>query len=330
MPVVTRLAKASTRAVAIGATVGLATLGLTSCGTQESSKTEGRDTRVIEHAMGKTRISGTPQRVVTLDATFTSATTALGGHVVGYTTSKAADKQLPEYLGKDRAKYGAQAQWVGTLSAPDVEKILQLKPDLILSAKVRHEQLYDQLSQIAPTVFSETTGATWKDNLRLTARALGKQDIARRELAAYEKRAKTIGDNIRRVLGRNPTMSIVRFAGEPTVRLYTENSFAGIVQNDTGLARPAGQPTDTGIKVSLSQERIPELDADHIFVSVYPDQAGNAAETRRSFESNPLWSTLSGKQHVVDDTTWMTSVGLHGAHLILDDIATAFGVDPAR
>lgn len=310
--------------------VALPLLGLTACGSPEPASPSGNDggqTRVIEHAMGTTEITGKPKRIVTLDATFTSAALALGGNVVGYTTFRG--RQLPDYLGEDR-QHAANAEWVGKLSQPNLEKIVQLQPDLILSAKVRHEQLYDQLSKIAPTVFSTTTGATWKQNLLLTGRAMGEEELARHELRNYEKRAKTIGDSIRAELGHNPTMSVVRFAGEPTVRLYGPDSFVGIVQSDTGLARPQGQPNSDGIAANLSQERILELDADHIFVSVYPDKAGEAAETKRQFQSNPLWDKLTGEKHVVNDITWMTSVGIHGAHAILDDLAKAFGVDPAR
>ncbi len=327
-----RVRRATLRAVAVGMAVALPGLGLTACGSQEAAAPgggkDGKQTRVVEHAMGKTEITGEPKRIVTLDATFSSAVLALGGHVVGYTTFRG--KELPEYLGKDRRAHAADAKWVGKLSNPSLEKIVQLEPDLILSAKVRHEQLYSQLSKIAPTVFSKTTGGTWKQNLLLAGRAMGKEDLAKQKIQAYEKRAQTIGDNIRAKLGRNPTMSIVRFAGEPTVRLYTEDSFAGIVQRDTGLARPKGQPKGDGIAVNLSQERILELDADHIFVSVYPGKSGKAAETKRAFTSNPLWGKLKGEKHYVNDITWMTSVGLHGAHAILDDLAKAFGVDPAK
>ncbi|SDP95485.1 iron complex transport system substrate-binding protein [Actinopolyspora xinjiangensis] len=331
MPEVTRTRRELLR-TALVAAGALPALGLTACGgeseTEDSSGGTG-GTRTVEHAMGETEITGTPKRVVALDATFTSAVMALDTNVVGYTTF-GGRRKLPDYLGRDREEYGSQARRVGSLSRPSTEKIFGRNPDLILSAKVRHEELYGQLSEIAPTVFSRTTGATWKENLLLTGRALGKEETARNRLNEYERRARTVGDSIRSKVGHNPTMSIVRFAGEPTVRLYSADSFPGTVQRDTGLARPEGQPTGDGIAVNLSQERIPELDAEHIFVTVYPDEAGDAADTRKTFESNPLWDKLTGEEHVVDDITWMTSVGIHGAHAILDDLADAFGVDPAR
>ncbi len=39
---------------------------------------------------------------------------------------------------------------------------------------------------------------------------------------------------------------------------------------------------------------------------------------------------LSGQIHEVSDTIWMTAVGPQGAQQILDDLARAFEVDPAR
>ena len=38
----------------------------------------------------------------------------------------------------------------------------------------------------------------------------------------------------------------------------------------------------------------------------------------------------SGNVHDVDDAIWMTSVNLHGANLIMDNLAKTFDVDPMR
>ncbi|MFC7719507.1 hypothetical protein [Nonomuraea recticatena] len=46
--------------------------------------------------------------------------------------------------------------------------------------------------------------------------------------------------------------------------------------------------------------------------------------------NNPLWGKLKGEKHDVTDTTWMSAVGIQGAHSILDDLAKIFEVDPAR
>ncbi|GAT67491.1 iron siderophore-binding protein [Planomonospora sphaerica] len=317
-------------------------LGLAACGSDASGTAGGTTTaapsapaadgasypRTVKHAMGETEIPAQPKRVVALDQSFVDAVLTLDTEVVGYTVYRGIDEKLPDYLAPvmDQAQ---NIKPVGTLEAPSLEQIIALKPDLIVSAKIRHEALYDKLTQIAPTVFSETTGAIWKDNLRLVGRALGKEALADERIKAYEDRAAKIGEAIKAKEGEMPTVSVARFAGEPTVRLYVENSYSGLVLKDVGFPRPEGQPTTTEtIMVPISEENIPQLDADHIFVVSYPDPEVQAIQ--KKFQTNPLWGKLKGEQHVVDDTTWMAAVGLQGAHVVLDDLAKIFEVDPAK
>ncbi|WP_248958197.1 ABC transporter substrate-binding protein [Sphaerisporangium perillae] len=319
-------------------------IGLTGCGSGQATTADpgaapssggasaGAFPRVVKHAMGETKVPSRPVRVVALDQSFVDAVLALDTDVVGFTTYRALTDELPAYLGPSVQRNGQNAQVVGTLEAPSLEKIIALEPDLIVSAKVRHEALYAKLSQIAPTVFSETTGAIWKDNLRLMGEALGKEDLAEQKIKTYEERAGKIGQAVKEKNGGTmPTVTIARFAGEPTVRLYVENSYSGIVLKDAGFPRPEGQPTTTEtIVVNISEERIADLDADHIFVATYPDEKGDVRNVQEKFEANPLWGRLKGERHEVDDITWMTACGIQGAHVILDDLASAFGVDPAK
>jgi iron complex transport system substrate-binding protein len=313
--------------VALGA---LLSIGLVACGSApEATQPAAAPFRVVTHAMGETAIPAQPKRVVALDQSFVDAVLTLETPLVGFTTYRAIEGGLPEYLGPLTATYGTEAVPVGRLEEPSLEQIAALAPDLILSANVRHQALYAQLAQIAPTVFSETTGPTWKENLRLTGQALGKEELAEAKISEYQERAATIGREIAAASGGTlPTVSIVRFAGEDTVRLYSEKSYAGIVLHDVGFPRPANQPTTDKIAVDLSQERILDLDADQIFVATWADPT--AAGPKAQFTSNPLWSRLTGAQHDVDDLTWMSAVGLQGAHTVLDDVAKAFSVDPVR
>jgi iron complex transport system substrate-binding protein len=313
--------------VALGALLALV---VAACGSApDEAAPRGAPFRVVAHAMGETAIPTQPKRVVALDQSFVDAVLTLETPVVGYTTYRAITDGLPDYLGPLAGTYAGDAIPVGALEEPSLEQIAALQPDLIVSAKVRHEALYEQLSRIAPTVFSETTGAIWKDNLRLMGQALGKEELAQTRIAEYEQRAAAIGREIGEASGGTlPTVSVVRFAGEDTVRLYGEKSYSGVVLQDVGFPRPASQPTTDKIAVDISQERILDLDADHIFLATYPDTTTDGPKAQ--FTGNPLWSRLRGTQHEVSDLTWMSAVGIQGAHAMLDDIARTFSVDPAR
>ncbi|MGI5125473.1 ABC transporter substrate-binding protein [Pseudonocardia sp. CA-107938] len=277
---------------------------------------------------GQVTVPKQPVRVAALDQSYVDATIALETPVVAFTSYRGVGDELPAYLGADVAKYAAGAKSVGTLSAPNLEMIAAAQPDLIVSAKVRHGDQHERLVGIAPTVFSESTGPTWKENIRLLGKALGKSALADQKIAAYEQRAKRIGDAVRAKLGRNPTVSLVRFAGEPTVRLYSKTSFPGTVLTDAGFALNATASAVPAGKISadVSQENLLQLDADHLFLSTARDENGASAAQKAASAANPLWNRLTGEKTDVQDLTWLTAVGLQGAGAILDDVAKTFGV----
>ncbi|MFD4294372.1 ABC transporter substrate-binding protein [Rhodococcus sp. NPDC058505] len=289
--------------------------------------------RTVDHALGSTEIPAAPQRIVALDTSYSDAVLLLETDLVGYVTYRTDG--LPDYLGDARATYAADAVPVGPLTTPSLEKIAELQPDLIVSAKVRHGEIYNQLSKIAPTVMSETTGPTWKDNIRLLGTALGKEDLAEQKIGAYERHAADVGAAIN-AAANNPTVSVVRFAGEPTARIYRTTSFSGIVLADAGIARPASADPDpakpSSIANDISPELITEAEADLIAVSTYQPPDGSTAVTEHAqpFLTNPLWAGLTGRKVDVNDVVWMAAVSVQGAEGILDDLARAFGVDTQR
>lgn len=300
-------------------------LALSACGAGETSGEKAAEEQAvtIEHAMGTTTIEGKPQRIVALDSSLADATLMLDKDLVGIATYRGYSTDLPDYLGEDREN-GADVATVGDIAAPSLEKIAALEPDLIVSIKVRHEAIYDQLSKIAPTIMPETSAHLFKDNLLMLGKAVGEKELAEQEIAAYEKSAKQVGDAINEKAG-NPTISVTRFMDGPT-RLYTRGTYSGVVLADAGLARTKIQDTDE-FAIDISEEKIADADADKVFVTTYEDEEGIAVKTKAAFERNPLWKPIAAKVTEVDDTTWMTAVSLQGAYYILADLVKAFGVD---
>ena len=293
-----------------------AVLALSACGTGttppggDTAQQHQGQTRTIKHAMGETKVPATPQRVVVLDSDKLDTLSSLGLTPVGATVG-ADSPTLPKYLNLRDVKT------VGTLQEPDLDAIRALKPDLILGSKFRQEKFYDELSTIAPTVFTELVGITWKDNFLLDADALGKKAEAQALLDKYTARAKDLKKTAQKV-------SIVRFRPDE-IRVYGPDSFAGIVLKDAGVPRPDRQLlADKKDKRfdKVSPERVQEVDGDVIFVSAYGEKA---AQRQSEVTAGPLWTKLgavaAGKVFVVDDETWMTGIGVTAANKILDDLA---------
>ncbi|MBP8535511.1 ABC transporter substrate-binding protein [Streptomyces sp. MK37H] len=267
--------------------------------------------RTITHAMGRTELKSKPKRVVVLDVGELDNVVSLGLKPVGYAPSE-GDQAIPGYLKKD----AGNPKNVGTINNLNLEAINALHPDLILGSKLRAEPLYDELKQIAPTVFSIRPGFTWKENYRLNAAALDRTAEAERSLDAYEKKAEKLGEDIG---ADKPTITMLRFMPQAT-RLYAKASFIGTILQDVGLPRPKNQQVND-LAAEIGPERIDEADADWIFTGVYGDPKATKRDQARS---NPLWKKLravkAGRARYVDEETWYLGLGVTAADRVLDDL----------
>ncbi|MFC5234699.1 iron-siderophore ABC transporter substrate-binding protein [Pseudonocardia zijingensis] len=264
--------------------------------------------RTITHARGTTQLEHKPQRVVVLDTGEIDAALSLGVVPVGTATPNGT---IPSYL---QPQLQGSTN-VGSLDGLRLEAIAALQPDLILGSQLRVDDLYDELSAIAPTVLSIRPGFPWKENLLLAGAVLGEEERATELLNDYQRRA----DAIRERFDQPPTISLLRFMPEK-IRLYGNLSMIGVVLRDVGLPRPANQDIEE-LAVEISAERISEADADWIFYSSYGPKDGTA---EGSVVGGDLWNRLGavqrGTARPVDDEVWFLGLGPTGASRVLDDL----------
>lgn len=270
---------------------------------------EGQWPRTIRHAKGETTLERRPERVVVIDGGELDVALAYGVTPVGVVTSGGGE--TPSYLA-DRT---AGVETAGTYKDPNLEKIAALKPDLIIGSALRVGELYDRLSQIAPTVLSIRPGVPWKEDARRFAQAMGREKEYREVFGRYN-------DRVAALRGRIPadgTVSLVRFMGEE-VRLYANGSFAGVILKDLGIARPPVEDVPD-LRVKLSEEKIDSISGDRVLYSAYGDQG--EGQLRRGVDG-PLWSRVpaveKGRAEQVPDETWFLGLGPLGADRVLDDL----------
>jgi len=273
----------------------------------------------ITHAMGTTEVPENPQRVVVLTNEGTEALLAVGVKPVGAVRSWLGD---PWYDHIAEQMEGVEV--VGEESAVNLELIAALQPDLIIGNKTRQEKIYEQLSAIASTVFSERLRGDWKINFAVYTEAVGKRVEGENVLARFDAKlaalSKALGDR------KAEKISLVRFMAGRT-RIYYKDTFAGIILSQIGFARPASQDKDT-FADEVTKERIPEMDGDRLFYFVYETGDGDAEARAAEWTDEPLWKNLeavkTGKVYPVDDAIWNTAGGVIAANLMLDDIARVY------
>lgn len=290
-------------------------LAAAACGDDDTDEANApAATREVAHAMGTTEVPSDPERVVVLDSSFLDAALALRVTPIG-ATEASAGFGMPEYL----ADQVPDIEVVGLTDEVNLEAVAALRPDLILGAKVRHEDLYDELSDIAPTVFTESSGTNWKDGLAVTADALAAADEADELLAAHERRASELGEQVG---AGSMRLSMVRFLLPDEIRVYGPDTFSGSVLTDVGFDL-GDHAWDEYSMAYLSAEQLGQAEADVVLATSYGGT--ETAELKAAFAPvEPLWKAVpavaEGRQHWVEDDIWMLGIGPIGAGLILDDV----------
>ncbi|MGR8012527.1 MULTISPECIES: ABC transporter substrate-binding protein [Bacillus] len=299
---------------------------LAACGSNsnEGKSDSNEKTRTVESAIGSTEIKGSPKRVVTLYQGATDAAVAMGIKPVGVVESW-LETPTYKYL-RDDLK---DVKIVGQETQPNLEEIEKLKPDLIIASKVRHEQIFDQLKEIAPTVATETV-FTFKDTVKLMGEALDQQDKSKELLTKWDDRVADFKEKAKKDIKNWPmNVAVVNFRADHA-RIY-QTGFAGSILTELGFEGPKNVKDKKQDIVTLTdKESIPQMNADVIYYFM-DDQDKAVEKAYKEWTSHPLWKQLDAvkaKQvHKVDEITWNMAGGIIAANMMLDDIYDRLGID---
>ena len=280
------------------------------------------DTRQVTDAMGNTvTVPEAPQRVITLSEIDLDTALTLGVTPVG-TINGRGQAAPPRYLD---GKLPAGIEVVGDIDNPNLETLLELQPDLILTGPVKPEQLAI-LNEIAPTVITFNWARPWQESMQRTAQALNKEAEAKAVLERYRARVEAARQRLAAHQGE--TLSIVRWNPKGPSYMF-KDAFASTVAEDVGLLRPAHQQ-DRGHthSMALSLESLELLDADWLVIGTLAT-SGEAVEAMNQAEQTPAFRQLSAIQAkrfgAVDGSLWTSLGGPMAALQVIDDIEALLG-----
>ena len=250
------------------------------------------NTVTVTDVRGEVEIPADPQRIVDLSGN-SDILSILGYDVIGTANSDAYDyTKLPSYL--EETLSGAEILGYSYQDTMDVEAIMNLNPDLIVISTIQ-EKMYDQLSEIAPTVMIQLEALNWKDDVRALGKVFGKEEVANEWIANYEAKAKEAGDKIKSEFGADTTyLSIL--ANPNGFNVFDGAGFGDVLYSDMGLAKPVGMPEQTDVSLPVvSYEGLASIQADYIFVM-------GSDEELAQIKSNPIWNSLPAVKegHVIE------------------------------
>lgn len=275
--------------------------------------------RRVTHYQGSTLLPQAPRRIAVLSTGQNDGLLTLGLVPVG-TTRDDQGHLYADYLVRSFAMHQAEMRRtadLGLRSAPDLEVIAQLRPDLILVNKAMlTPQMLMHFQRIAPTVVTRGNGVNWKIDFLLLADAVGRSDQAHEWLKRYHADANALArrwsaDNV-------PSVSFVQ-ANPARIRAMGVKSFTGSIAEDAGLQRPPSQRF-AGNSQDISSELLDQADADWIYYAARDKSVG-------SLTGSPLWPRMRGASRSVrvELDPFYLNAGPLAARTVLNTLARTAG-----
>lgn len=184
--------------------VFLLLLVVSACGNSNTNEgnegTEGNnsntETITYQAETGAIEVPADPQRVVVLNSFVAGNVMALGANIVGVDT-----------WAKDNPRYQEYIENAEVVSDQDLEKIIELDPDLIITASNTNN--LDKLGEIAPTVAYTYGNVDYLTQHIEVGKLLNKEEEAKNWVDDFKTRAEQAGEEIRAKIGEDATVSVI-------------------------------------------------------------------------------------------------------------------------
>lgn len=256
------------------AVVLLMTFGSCKQTEQKNSDSEALETQTITHELGTTNVVKNPKRAVALDFASLEMLDLLGVEVVG--VPKAS---IPDHL----SKYEDDTSVVdlGNLKEINFEALNELQPDVIFMSG-RLQSSYDEISKIAPTVYTDITYTDYvgsiEKNAQIFAEIFEGSNTTDQALAEIKKQIKQLQNKIKD-LDEN---ALVVLHNKGRFSAYGKGSRFGMIHDVLGINEAAKNLEVGRHGQRISNEFIQNANPDYLYVidrsAVVDLKATNKAE----------------------------------------------------
>ncbi len=278
--------------------------------------------KTIVHDFGTTELKKVPKRIVILDNLYGEILDPLHITPVGATTGQ-ADSQEFSTLFKKQYK-DAKVVSIGWQGNPDFDKIAELKPDLILMTG-EQEDLYDELSEIAPTVgYQINTDENWdyhETSLKV-AEIFDKRDEMKKDLDRVDAREAVFAENVKAKFGDQKLMYLR--VTDNDIRYYAYGHF-GYLYDTYHFNRAETFNPDDMFQV-IDPDKLKDINPDLLIV-----QADSQELLDNKLKNTPVWTSLKAVQNnkviYADYSTYMLGFGIVSQEAIMKQISDEWGLN---
>ena len=245
-----------------------------------------------------------PERIVVTSASFLEPLYAVGGSVVGRPESKT--KVPPE---------AKEVPRIGRVYQIDAEKVIALKPDLVILNKGMNEKLIDTLNAnyIKTLVLDMKSYEDVKREIGIFAALTGEKEKGEALVQKMDADIDAVRTSIPQEKKR---VAIIHSTGQG-LSVQLDGSIAGCIANmlcweNTAAGMPALDKNPDAAPYSM--ETLVAQNPDILFVTSMGDEAEIRASMEAMFADNPAWQTVTaireGRVYYLPQEMFLFSPGL--------------------
>ncbi|MFP3663805.1 iron-hydroxamate ABC transporter substrate-binding protein [Priestia sp. SIMBA_032] len=234
--------------------------GSTESKNDSSKGNSGSETITYQSEDGPVKVPANPKRVVVLGS-YAGNVMSLGVNIVGV-----------DSWSKMNPRFEKKLKGVEEVSDENLEKIIKLKPDLIIGLSTTKN--VDKLKKIAPTVTYTYDKVDYLTQHVEIGKLLNKEKEAQSWVNDFKKRAAKAGSDIKAKIGDDTTVSVIENF-DKQLYVFGDNWGRGteILYQEMKLKMP-GKVKDMALKdgyYAISPEVLPEYAGDYLIFSKNQD-----------------------------------------------------------
>lgn len=278
--------------------------------------------KTIVHDFGTTELKKAPKRIVILDNLYGEILDPLDITPVGATTGQSDSQEFSTLFKKEYKD--AKVVSVGWQGSPDLDKIAELKPDLILMTG-EQEDLYEELSEIAPTVgYQINTDENWNyhETSLKVAEIFDKRDEMKKDLDRLDAREAVFAENVKAKFGDQKLLYLR--VTDNDIRYYAYGHF-GYLYDTYHFNRAETFNPDDMFQV-IDPDKLKDINPDLLIV-----QADSQELLDNKLKNTPVWTSLKAVQNnkviYADYSTYMLGFGIVSQEAIMKQISDEWGLN---
>ncbi|AET59141.1 iron compound ABC transporter substrate-binding protein [Paenibacillus terrae HPL-003] len=298
----------------VGMVLILCMVMLSACG--QAADNKAADTKAADK--GEQTVSA-DSRIASMSIHLTNNLLALGITPAGSVIGGDVKDFLPHV--KDRLQ---NTRKLGVVTDPDMEDVLDLQPDHIFLDKKYSGTDVAKYEKIAPTEVFDLDEGTWRDQLKKIAVMVKHEAQADAFLKDYDAQQERVKKLIHQKIGDGTVMAIRVTAKEVRV-MGMKRPVGPLLYQDLGLKPAKGVEKINKAYQVVSQEVLPDYDADAIFVII--SKGADAQKVYTQLEGNAVWQGLKavkqGHVYMLDGQPWLDYSAM-GHKIALDNAEQLF------